>query len=123
MAAEGTKDFVRVIASWFLPPLGVFLQVGVGMHLVVSIVLTLLGFLPGVIHAFWVIASLESDGSPSKAGGPTFVALCLAGFLPPVAVAMRAGVGGALVLNCILSLLFLIPGVLHALWVVVNHNE
>ena len=39
-------------------------------------------------------------------------------FLPPLAVGLEAGCGSQLLLNCILLLLFWIPAVLHALWVV-----
>ena len=49
-------DLLRVIAAILLPPLGVFLQVGIGKHFWIDIVLTLLGFVPGIIHAVWVIA-------------------------------------------------------------------
>ncbi len=34
----------------------VFLQVGIGKHFWINIVLTILGFVPGIIHAVWVIA-------------------------------------------------------------------
>ena len=40
--------------------------------------------------------------------------------LPPLAVGLKEGVGGQLVLNIILWLLFYIPGLLHALWVVLK---
>lgn len=49
-------DIVRIIAAIILPPLGVFLQVGIGKHFWINIVLTILGFIPGIIHAVWVIA-------------------------------------------------------------------
>ena len=39
-----------------LPPLGVLLQVGLTMHFFINIVLTLLGYIPGIIHAVWIIA-------------------------------------------------------------------
>ena len=44
-------------AGIILPPLGVFLQVGFGGHFWLNILLTLFGYLPGIIHAVWVIAS------------------------------------------------------------------
>ncbi|PKG55935.1 YqaE/Pmp3 family membrane protein [Shewanella sp. Choline-02u-19] len=44
--------------------------------------------------------------------------IILAILLPPVAVFLKNGVGKDLVINIILCLLFFIPGVLHALWVV-----
>ena len=49
-------DLIRIIAAIFLPPLGVFLQVGLGGAFWLNILLTLLGWLPGVIHAVWIIA-------------------------------------------------------------------
>lgn len=49
-------DAIRIIAAILLPPLGVFLQVGIGMDFWINIVLTLLGYIPGIIHAVWVIA-------------------------------------------------------------------
>lgn len=50
-------DIVRIIAAIILPPLGVFLQVGIGKHFWINIVLTILGFIPGIIHAIWVIVT------------------------------------------------------------------
>ena len=49
-------DLLRVIASVLLPPLGVFLQVGFKWPFWLNIVLTLLGYIPGLIHAIWIIA-------------------------------------------------------------------
>jgi uncharacterized membrane protein YqaE (UPF0057 family) len=46
------------------------------------------------------------------------VLIILAILLPPVAVFLKSGVGKDLVINIILSLLFFIPGVLHALWLI-----
>jgi uncharacterized membrane protein YqaE (UPF0057 family) len=49
-------DLLRLVAAILLPPLGVFLQVGIGKHFWINIVLTLLGYIPGIVHAVWVIA-------------------------------------------------------------------
>lgn len=49
-------DIVRLICAIFLPPLGVFLQVGIGGAFWLNILLTILGYFPGVIHAVWIIA-------------------------------------------------------------------
>jgi len=49
-------DFIRIIVAIILPPLGVFLQVGLGKHFWLNILLTLLGYIPGIVHAVWVIA-------------------------------------------------------------------
>jgi uncharacterized membrane protein YqaE (UPF0057 family) len=48
-------DLVRIIIAILLPPLGVFLQVGIGGHFWLNILLTLLGYIPGIIHAIYVI--------------------------------------------------------------------
>lgn len=49
-------DLIRVLLSILLPPLGVFLQVGLGLQFWINIVLTLLGYIPGIVHAIWIIA-------------------------------------------------------------------
>ncbi len=46
--------------------------------------------------------------------------IIIAILLPPLAVGLKAGVGGALILNIILWLLFYIPGLIHALIVVLK---
>lgn len=50
-------DIVKIILAVILPPLGVFLEVGLGKHFWINVVLTLLGFIPGIIHAVYIIAS------------------------------------------------------------------
>lgn len=45
---------ILLIIAIFLPPLGVFLQVGFGGHFWLSILLTLFGWIPGILHAFYV---------------------------------------------------------------------
>lgn len=49
-------DLVRIICAIFLPPLGVFLQTGISTQLLINVFLTLLGYIPGIIHAVWIIA-------------------------------------------------------------------
>ena len=49
-------DILRILLSVLLPPLGVFLQVGIGPQFWINILLTLLGYIPGIIHAVWIIA-------------------------------------------------------------------
>ena len=49
-------DLLRIIIAILLPPLGVFLQVGIGKHFWINILLTILGYIPVIIHAVWVIA-------------------------------------------------------------------
>jgi uncharacterized membrane protein YqaE (UPF0057 family) len=49
-------DVLRIVAAILVPPLGVLLQVGFGVHFWLNILLTLLGYVPGIIHAVWIIA-------------------------------------------------------------------
>jgi uncharacterized membrane protein YqaE (UPF0057 family) len=53
---EALMDLLRIIIAILLPPLGVFLQVGIGKQFWINILLTILGYIPGIIHAIWVIA-------------------------------------------------------------------
>ena len=50
-------DIIRIILAIILPPVGVFMQVGFGKHFWINIILTLFGYIPGIIHAIWVIAT------------------------------------------------------------------
>ena len=49
-------DLFRIIVAVLLPPLGVFLQVGLGKHFWLNILLTILGYIPGIVHAVYIIA-------------------------------------------------------------------
>jgi uncharacterized membrane protein YqaE (UPF0057 family) len=51
-----SMDLLRIIIAILLPPLGVFLQVGIGKQFWINILLTILGYIPGIVHAVWVIA-------------------------------------------------------------------
>ncbi len=48
-------DVFRILLAILVPPLGVFLQVGIALQIWLNILLTLLGYIPGIIHAVWVI--------------------------------------------------------------------
>lgn len=49
-------DLIRIVLAILLPPLGVLLQVGLGAQFWINILLTLLGYIPGIVHAVWIIA-------------------------------------------------------------------
>jgi uncharacterized membrane protein YqaE (UPF0057 family) len=53
---EPSVDLLRIVVAILLPPLGVFLQVGIGKHFWINVLLTILGYIPGIVHAVWVIA-------------------------------------------------------------------
>ncbi|QIR13145.1 YqaE/Pmp3 family membrane protein [Shewanella aestuarii] len=46
--------------------------------------------------------------------------IILAVLLPPVAVFLKKGVGKDLLINIILCIFFYVPGIIHALWVILQ---
>ncbi len=52
---SATSDLIKTIFAVLLPPLGVFLEVGLGLQFWLNVLLTLLGYLPGIVHALWII--------------------------------------------------------------------
>ena len=50
-------DVLRIILAILIPPLGVFLQVGLGGQFWLNVLLTILGYFPGLIHAIYIIVS------------------------------------------------------------------
>ncbi|KAI8982014.1 plasma membrane proteolipid 3 [Mycotypha africana] len=49
------SDICKIIGAIILPPLGVFLEKGCNVDLLINIALTCLGFIPGIIHALYII--------------------------------------------------------------------
>lgn len=45
----------------FLPPVAVFLKRGCDAHFFINILLTILAWLPGMIHAFYVVVRYPGD--------------------------------------------------------------
>ncbi|HEU4838518.1 MAG TPA: YqaE/Pmp3 family membrane protein [Micavibrio sp.] len=57
MPSDSTAgDFAKILFAILLPPLGVALEVGLTKPFWINVLLTLLGFIPGVVHAVYVIA-------------------------------------------------------------------
>ncbi len=49
-------DLVRIIIAIILPPLAVFLTVGIKGAFWINILLSILGYVPGIVHAVWIVA-------------------------------------------------------------------
>mmetsp|Transcript_33295 Transcript_33295/g.64848 ORF Transcript_33295/g.64848 Transcript_33295/m.64848 type:complete len:118 (-) Transcript_33295:271-624(-) len=52
---------IRFVLAIFLPPLAVCMTVGCGMTVVLNVLLTLLGFIPGIIHAMWIVCKANNE--------------------------------------------------------------
>jgi uncharacterized membrane protein YqaE (UPF0057 family) len=50
-----SNKLLLIIIAILLPPLAVFLKKGVGKDLIINIVLCLLIWIPGLVHALWVV--------------------------------------------------------------------
>jgi uncharacterized membrane protein YqaE (UPF0057 family) len=48
-------DAVRILCAILMPPLAVYLTVGLTGQFWLSLVLTLLGYVPGMVHAIWLL--------------------------------------------------------------------
>jgi len=49
------SDICKIILAIILPPLGVFLETGCSGDLLLNIILTCLGYIPGILHALYII--------------------------------------------------------------------
>ncbi|MEM8718935.1 MAG: YqaE/Pmp3 family membrane protein [Cyanobacteria bacterium P01_G01_bin.39] len=54
---------INILVAILLPPLGVFMAMGISQAFVINILLTLLGWLPGVIHALWILSKKSEQTS------------------------------------------------------------
>ncbi|KAJ3798722.1 hypothetical protein GGU11DRAFT_864430 [Lentinula aff. detonsa] len=45
-----TSDICKILIAIFIPPLGVFLERGCNADFLINILLTILGYIPGIIH-------------------------------------------------------------------------
>ena len=52
---------VQVILAFLLPPLAVALRERLGVQFWINLALTLIGWVPGVIHALYIVLRSESD--------------------------------------------------------------
>ena len=62
------KELLKIILAILLPPVGVFLQVGFGGHFWLNILLTILGYIPGIVHAVWGDSEKQVAGAEALDG-------------------------------------------------------
>lgn len=63
------NEFVLVFVSVFVPPVAVAMKRGFSKDLLVNVLLFCIGFVPGLLHALWMIAQrreVEAPRLPSK---------------------------------------------------------
>ncbi|MCE9679727.1 YqaE/Pmp3 family membrane protein [Shewanella sp. AS1] len=50
-----TNKLLLVIIAILLPPVAVFLKSGMGQDLLINIILCIFFWIPGLLHAIWVV--------------------------------------------------------------------
>jgi len=48
-------DFLRITFAILLPPVAVFTKVGFDLHFWLNLLLTIVGYVPGLVHALWIV--------------------------------------------------------------------
>nr|GEX08871.1 hydrophobic protein RCI2B [Tanacetum cinerariifolium] len=64
-----TATFIDIILAIILPPLGVFLKFGCEVEFWICVLLTLFGWLPGILYAIYKDARSWCAGAVGKANG------------------------------------------------------
>ena len=59
---------IYLLLSFIVPPLPVYLHRGVGRDLVLNILLTFLGGIPGILHSLWIVATSTEELSEESTG-------------------------------------------------------
>ncbi|KAF7067333.1 hypothetical protein CFC21_073235 [Triticum aestivum] len=60
--ASRSCTFLEILLAIILPPLGVFLHYGCcSMEFCICLLLTILGYIPGIIYAVYVLVALGSE--------------------------------------------------------------
>jgi uncharacterized membrane protein YqaE (UPF0057 family) len=54
---------LRILLAIALPPVSILLTYGVSATLLINILLTVLGWVPGIIHALWAIAKHDENAN------------------------------------------------------------
>jgi len=57
-------NVVRIVLAIFLPPVAAFLTVGLGLQFWLNLILTLFFFVPGMIHALWLVVKRAQRVGP-----------------------------------------------------------
>jgi uncharacterized membrane protein YqaE (UPF0057 family) len=57
------RAILLIILAFILPPLAAFLVVGLSTHFWINLILTLLGWLPGTVHALWLIVNRSPNNN------------------------------------------------------------
>ncbi len=49
------SNLVRILLAIFIPPVAVLVTAGIGVQFFLNILLWILGVVPGMVHALWIV--------------------------------------------------------------------
>lgn len=52
---EPVSSLIRILLAIFFPPIAVLVTTGFGLQFLLNILLWILGWLPGTVHALWLM--------------------------------------------------------------------
>lgn len=55
MEWSALMNVIRIILAILIPPVAAFLTVGLGLHFWLNILLSIFFWVPGIIHALWLV--------------------------------------------------------------------
>jgi len=67
------SDVILILVTIVFPPAGAFFVAGCGCDLLINILLTILGYIPGHLHAFWLIYQKMKAEEQYGTGGYRYV--------------------------------------------------
>jgi uncharacterized membrane protein YqaE (UPF0057 family) len=54
-------NVIRIVLALLIPPVAAFLTVGIGLHFWLNILLSIFFWVPGMIHALWLVVKNAGD--------------------------------------------------------------
>mmetsp|Transcript_41130 Transcript_41130/g.75147 ORF Transcript_41130/g.75147 Transcript_41130/m.75147 type:complete len:101 (+) Transcript_41130:60-362(+) len=64
---EGSVNkLLALIFAFFVPPLGIYWRFGISKSMVICILLTMLGYIPGIFFALSLVLFRKTDGEKGK---------------------------------------------------------
>lgn len=63
------RDIALFIVSFFFPPAAVAIKTGCSVDLLINICLCVLGAVPGIIHAFYIVHKYNENQEDIETGG------------------------------------------------------